>query len=108
MSELGSGIQGLIPGVIGDIESLNPLYLMNSLMADSSPACECYKCTVTDGAAARFLTTSLSPDFDANECAQVDVSQCLASSESFENQCPSAVIPTIVAGVALAILMLKF
>ena len=109
MSELGSGIHGLIPGVIGDIESLNPLYLMNSLMADASPACECYKCTVTDGASARFLTTSLSPDFDANECAQVDVSQCLASSESFENSNSgmSAVIPTLVAGVALAFLLWK-
>ena len=106
MSELGTGIQGLIPGVIGDIESLNPLYLMNSLMADASPACECYKCTVTDGAAARFLTTSLSPDFDANECQQVDVSQCIASSESFENQGPSAFIPTLVAAVALAAILM--
>lgn len=107
MSELGSGIQGLIPGVIGDIESLNPLYLMNSLMADSSPACECYKCTVTDGASARFLTTSLSPDFDANECQQVDVSQCLGTTESFENPTSSAFIPTLVAGVALAFLLWK-
>ena len=109
MSELGSGIHGLIPGVIGDIESLNPLYLINSLVADASPACECYKCTVTDGAPARFLTTSLSPDFDPNECQQVDVSQCLASSESFENLNPGigAVIPTIVAWVALAILLWK-
>ena len=108
MSELGSGIQGLIPGVIGDIEGLNPLYLMNSLMADASPACECYKCTVTDGAPARFLTTSLCPDFDANECQQVDVSQCVASSESFENMANTtlgAVIPTLVAGVALAYLL---
>jgi hypothetical protein len=108
MSEIGSGIQGLIPGIIGDIESLNPLYLMNSLMADSSPACECYKCTVTDGASARFLTTSLSPDFDTNECTQVDISQCIASSESFENPNEfSAFIPTLVAGVALAILIWK-
>lgn len=107
MSELGTGIQGLIPGVIGDIESLNPLYLMNSLMADSSPACECYKCTVTDGASARFLTTSLSPDFDANECQQVDVSQCLGTTESFENPTSSAFIPTLVAGVALAFLLWK-
>jgi hypothetical protein len=108
MSEIGSGIQGLIPGIIGDIESLNPLYLMNSLMADSSPACECYKCTVTDGASARFLTTSLSPDFDTNECTQVDISQCIASSESFENSNEfSAFIPTLVAGVALAILIWK-
>lgn len=108
MSEIGTGIQGLIPGVIGDIESLNPLYLVNSLLADAVPACECYKCTVTDGAPARLLTTSLSPDFDPNECTQVDLSQCLASTESFENMGLGAFIPTIVAGVALvAILMYK-
>jgi hypothetical protein len=94
--------------VIGDIESLNPLYLVNSLLADAVPACECYKCTVTDGAPARLLTTSLSPDFDPNECTQVDLSQCLASTESFENMGVGAFIPTIVAGVALvAILMYK-
>jgi hypothetical protein len=108
MSEIGTGIQGLIPGVIGDIESLNPLYLVNSLLADAVPACECYKCTVTDGTSARFLTTSLSPDFDPNECQQVDISQCLASTESFENMNTfTAFIPTIVAGVALAILICK-
>jgi hypothetical protein len=108
MSDIGTGIQGLIPGVIGDIESLNPLYLVNSLLADAVPACECYKCTVTDGASARFLTTSLSPDFDPNVCAQVDISQCLASTESFENMANTtlgAFIPTMVAGVALAILL---
>jgi hypothetical protein len=109
MSEIGSGIHGLIPGIIGDIEGLNPLYLINSLIADSSPACECYKCTVTDGADSRFLTTSLSPDFDPNECTQVDVSQCIASKESFGNMDAglSAFIPTVVAGVALAILLWK-
>ena len=107
MSEIGSGLQGLIPGVIGDIEGLNPLYLMNALMADASPSCECYKCTVTDGASSRFLTTSLSPDFDPNECTQVDVSQCLGS-EPFENQSSfSACIPTIAAGIALVILLWK-
>ena len=110
MSELGAGVNGLIPGVIGDIEGLNPLFLMNSLMADSSPACACYSCPVTDGAGARFLTTSLSPDFDPNVCSQVDISQCIASSESFENQndfSVSALLPVLAAGLALAILLWK-
>lgn len=103
MSELGSGFNGLIPGVIGDIEGLNPMYMMSALMADSSPKCECYKCDVTTGAAARFLTTSLSPDYSATSCTQVDASQC--TSEPFENYSSGLpIIPTLLGVGLLAVL----
>jgi len=106
MSEIGSGMNGLIPGVIGDIEGLNPMYMMKAIMADTSPKCECYKCDVTTGASARFLTTSLSPDYNATNCTQVDVSQC--TSESFENYSGISPIPTFVAiGLLVFMLMLK-
>jgi hypothetical protein len=106
MSEIGSGMNGLIPGVIGDIEGLNPMYMMNALMADSSPKCECYKCDVTTGASARFLTTSLSPDYSSTNCTQVDQSQC--TTESFENYSGVSPIPTFVGiGILVFLFMLK-
>ena len=105
MSEIGSGMNGLIPGVIGDIEGLNPMYMMNAIMADSSPKCECYQCNVTTGATSRFLTTNLSPDFSTDNCTQVDASQC--TSESFENYSSIPIIPTLL-GVGLLSLLFYF
>lgn len=106
MGEIGSGVNGLVPGVIGDIEGLNPMYMMNALMADSSPKCECYKCDVTTGVSARFLTTTLSPDYNSTNCTQVDPSQC--TSESFENQYNHSPIPTFVAiGILLFMILIK-
>jgi len=106
MSEIGSGMNGLVPGVIGDIEGLNPMYMMNAMMADSSPKCECYKCDVTTGASARFLTTTLSPDYSTDTCTQVDASQC--TTESFENQNNGSILPTAIAlGLLVFMFMLK-
>jgi hypothetical protein len=103
---MAAGANGLVPGVIGDIEGLNPMYMMNALMADSSPKCECYKCDVTTGASSRFLTTTLSPDYSTTNCTQVDPSQC--TSESFENQYNFSPIPTFVAiGLLVFMLILK-
>jgi len=106
MTEIGSGANGLIPGVIGDIEGLNPMYMMNALMADSSPKCECYKCDVTTGASSRFLTTTLSPDYSSTHCTQVDASQC--TSEPFENYSGVSPIPTFVGiGILVFLFMMK-
>lgn len=99
--ELGSDFNGLLPGVMGDIESLNPLYLFTSLTADSSPSCECYKCNVTTGSQSEFLSTSLSPDYSSENCTQVDISNCKQTKESFTNH---SAIPLVVAGIFLAIL----
>jgi hypothetical protein len=104
LSFLTSDLNGLIPGVVGDIEGLDPIYLFNAMTSDGTPSCQCYKCPVTDGPAYRFLTPDLSPDFDTNLCSQVDVSFCKSPPESFTNYSSMSALPTIFAGVALALL----
>jgi len=103
ISELGSDFNGLIPGVVDDIEGLNPLHLFSALVADSNPPCVCMSCPVTgSGNQSRFLTTSLSPDVAASQCQQVDPSQCASPPESFTNkQELVSVIPTIIAGLGV-------
>jgi len=102
ISELGSDFNGLIPGVVDDIEGLNPLHLFSALVADANPPCVCMSCPVSgSGNQSRFLTTSLSPDVAASQCQQVDPSQC-ASTESFSNKNEMvSAIPTIIAGLAV-------
>jgi hypothetical protein len=103
ISELGSDFNGLIPGVVDDIEGLNPLHLFSALVSDSNPPCVCMSCPVTgSGNQSRFLTTSLSPDLAASQCQQVDPSQCASPPESFTNkQELVSVIPTIIAGLGV-------
>ena len=104
LSFISSDLNGLIPGIVGDIEGLDPLYLFNALTADGNPPCQCYKCNVTTGSQYQFLTPSLSPDFDTNSCTQVDPSLCTSSKESFTNSNSMSAVPTIVAAVALLFL----
>lgn len=109
LSFLSKDLNGLIPGIVGDLEGLNPVYLFKSLVSDGTPACQCYQCAVTDGSPYNFLTPDLSPDFDANLCKQVDPSLCKsAGKESFTNWRTSRMscIPTAVA--FLGILLLTF
>ena len=82
---LASDFNGLIPGMIQDIEGLNPVSLFNSLSADSVPTCECYSCPVSSGASTGFLNTTLSPDYDPDLCQKVDPSAC-KSVETFSEQ----------------------
>lgn len=98
MKELGADFNGLIPGVVDDIEGLNPIHLFTSLMSDATPQCGCYKCSVSSGNQYGFLTPSLSPDFDPSLCTEVDVSNCTSSgTESFTVGADIPAIPTIVA-----------
>jgi hypothetical protein len=96
---------GLIPGVISDIGGLNPLYLMNSIMAESSPSCKCYQCPVTSGGEYNFLSPDLSPDFDPSICNVADPSKCpqTPAVEEFSNE---TLVPTIIAGIALCAIIL--
>jgi hypothetical protein len=96
---------GLVEGVLGDIGGLNPTYLINSLTASASPACKCYKCDVTSGDGANWLTPDLSPDFDAAKCKVVDSSKCpkVESTEKFSNE---TLVPTLIAGIALCSVLL--
>ena len=109
LSFLSSDLNGLIPGIVGDLEGLNPLYLFKSLVSDGTPQCQCYQCAVTDGSPYNFLTPELSPDFDSNLCTQVDTALCKsAGKESFTNWRTARMssIPTAVA--FLGILLLTF
>ncbi len=103
LSFISSDLNGLIPGVVGDIEGLDPLYLFNAMTADGSPSCDCYQCPVTSGSQYAFLTTSLSPDFDTNLCTKVDPSNCIQK-ESFSNRGSGTILPTILAFGALVLL----
>lgn len=104
LSFITSDLNGLIPGIAGDIEGLDPLYMFNALTADGNPPCQCYKCNVTTGTPYQFLTPSLSPDFDTNSCSQVDASLCKTGKESFTNSTSMSAIPTMVAFAGLLLL----
>jgi hypothetical protein len=104
LSFLTSDLNGLVPGVVGDIEGLNPVYLFNAMTADGTPACSCYSCTSSTGTKFGFLTPELTPDFDADICTVVDPSNC-KTTESFSNYSPAmSALPTILAAVGLGIL----
>lgn len=109
MSDLGADFNGLIPGVVDDIEGLDPLYIFKAMASDGSPSCLCYQCNVTSGSQYQWLTSSLDPDFSTDQCTQVDSSLCPAPSsttESFVNKEPLiSAIPTIIAGLGFALLV---
>lgn len=96
---LASDFNGLIPGMIQDVEGLNPVSLFNSLSADSVPTCECYSCPVTSGVSNGFLNTTLSPDYDPDLCQKVDPSVC-RNVESFEDDSATPIF------IAVGILLL--
>jgi len=107
MSDLAADFNGLIPGVVGDIEGLNPTYMMSSLAAEAYPPCKCYQCNVTTGGNSFFLTPDLSPDFSTDDCREVSMSNCpTVKKESFSVFSDDLVVPTLVAGIALCSLYL--
>lgn len=65
--------QGLASGVINDISQMNPILLYKSLKADSLPACQQYRCKVTDrsNGDTHYLTPFLTPDFNTKDCFEV-------------------------------------
>lgn len=64
----GSGFDGLIPGIGGDIASMNPLKIMNGLVADGVPPCQAYTCPVVDtnGGINTSDTQFLTPQLELN------------------------------------------
>lgn len=105
MSFISSNVNGLIPGVAGDIVGLNPKYLFSALTAEGVPACQCYKCPVTSGSPFRFLSPDLSPDFDSALCKVADITECTGKSkESFGNKSGMSALPTILAAIGLGLL----
>jgi hypothetical protein len=77
LAGIASDFNGLIPGMLEDIEGLNPLNLFTAIAADSTPTCECYTCPTQYGYQSRFLNTDLTPDFDPTVCAlETDLTKC--------------------------------
>jgi hypothetical protein len=80
-----SGLDGIVPGIGGDIAALNPLKVMNALALDGSPPCKAFTCRITDdvgldrGTETRFLSPSL--ELNMNGCtpaSQEDAKKALA------------------------------
>jgi hypothetical protein len=99
ISELGGDFNGLIPGVVDDIEGLNPLHIFSAMLSDATPQCSCYSCPTTSGGTQYgFMTPDLSPDLATSQCQVVDPSNC--TSEGFTNMTPQgSAIPTILAAL---------
>ena len=85
----GSGLDGIVPGIGGDIASLNPLKVMNALALDGSPPCKAFTCRITDnagldrGTETRFLSPSL--ELNMNGCSpasQEDAKKVLADEQA--------------------------
>lgn len=85
LGSVASDFNGLIPGMLEDVEGLNPVNLFSSLSADSTPECGCYTCPTSGGDQSRFLTPSLSPDLASSKCVQVDMSKCVQTKEGFSD-----------------------
>ena len=80
----GSGFDGIIPAMGGDIASMNPLKLMNGLVLDGVPPCKAYTCPVTDiktgvpqGNETRFLTPQLEFNLTPCQAASADAAGAL-------------------------------
>lgn len=101
ISEMGGDFNGLIPGVVDDIEGLNPLHIFSAMLADSTPQCSCYSCPTTSGGTQYgFMTPELSPDLATSQCQVVDPSNCTKESFTTEGFTTSgSSIPTILAAI---------
>ena len=80
----GSGIDGIVPGMGGDIAAINPLKIMNAMVLDASPPCQAYTCPVTledgtdNGTETHFMSPSL--ELNMNGCKKVANSSDLETS----------------------------
>jgi hypothetical protein len=66
---IGPGmLDGIIPGMFGDIASLNPIKMMNALYMDGVPPCRAITCSVTDvnGTPTMPSTRFMSPELEQN------------------------------------------
>ena len=61
-------MNGIVPGIGGDIASMNPLKIMNAMVLDGIPPCEAFTCPVTydDGTKNGTQTRFLSPSLELN------------------------------------------
>jgi hypothetical protein len=99
---IASNFDGLLPGMLEDLEGLNPLHLIGSLAADSEPSCECYTCQTSGGPQSKFLNVDMTPDFDPELCQKVDTSVCVKSTEGFTDGTP-IIFGLIFVGILIAL-----
>lgn len=107
-SAIGGGtLDGIIPGMFGDLAALNPITILNGLVEPGIPDCEAYQCPVTDATGAsetqetRFLTPSLEATAIKRTCKVVDstdleaseVAAVKARTEGFGNSFAFASVP---------------
>jgi hypothetical protein len=64
----GNGMNGIVPGIGGDIAAMNPLKIMNAMVLDGIPPCQAFTCPVTydDGKNKGKETRFLSPSLELN------------------------------------------
>ena len=64
----GNGMDGIVPGIGGDIASMNPLKIMNAMVLDGIPPCKAFTCPVTNGDGENRGTEThfLSPSLELN------------------------------------------
>lgn len=68
---------GIIPGMMGDVVSTNPVTIMNSLILPGKPPCMAFECPVTDkggsgkGVQAHYLTAGLEQAPINQKCKRV-------------------------------------
>lgn len=104
LGSVASNFDGLLPGMLEDVEGLNPVHLFSSLAADSTPACECYTCPTSGGEESRFMNKDLTPDFVTSACKVDDISKCIKTKEGFTDMSGSA-YPILIGIGLLAILI---
>ena len=97
---IASDFNGLLPGVLQDIEGLNPVSLFSAIAADSTPSCDCYTCQTSTGPVSQFLNTTLSPDFDPALCTKADNSACAPTKEGFTDGTSIKYLPLGIVAVA--------
>lgn len=62
--------RSLISGVLDDVGGMNPLQLFKAVKSSGTPACQKYKCNVTNlvNGDTQYMSPYLSPDFSEERC----------------------------------------
>jgi len=91
----GSGLDGIVPGIGGDLASMNPLKIMNGLVADGIPPCQAFTCPVVDtnGGINTSDTQFLTPQLELNMGLPAPGSGCRVAADQakFEKQAAKVV-----------------
>lgn len=62
--------RSLVSGVLDDINGMNPIQLFKAVKSSGTPACQKYKCDVTNrvNGDTQYMSPYLSPDFSTERC----------------------------------------